>query len=166
MDYNQFIDLCILCGCDYTDSIFGIGPVTALQLIREYKNIETILENIKDKKYVVPENFMYKEARQLFKEPEVIDTNNLELKWSKPNDEGVIDFLVKEKSFERRIAFATPTRIKKAESRRRFSKSFGIVFGAATVKSSTIGKEKRTRKKKGSKGMVGGFKKSKGVGRF
>jgi flap endonuclease-1 len=50
LDYDQFIDLCILCGCDYTDSIFGIGPVKALQLIREYKNIETILENIKDKK--------------------------------------------------------------------------------------------------------------------
>lgn len=24
---EQFIDLCILCGCDYTDSIKGIGPV-------------------------------------------------------------------------------------------------------------------------------------------
>ena len=128
LDYNQFIDLCILCGCDYTDSIFGIGPVKALQLIREYKNIETILENIKDKKYVVPENFMYKEARQLFKEPEVIDTNNLELKWSKPNDEGVIDFLVKEKSFNEVCVPHSLGENQKSESRRCFSKSFGIVF--------------------------------------
>ena len=29
---DQFIDLCILCGCDYTDKIPGIGPVRALQV--------------------------------------------------------------------------------------------------------------------------------------
>ena len=166
LDYYQFIDLCILCGCDYTDSIRGIGPVTALQLIREYKNIETILENIKDKKYVVPENFMYKEARQLFKEPEVIDTNNLELKWSKPNEEGVIEFLVKEKSFNEERVRNALARIKKAKAGVASQNRLESFFGAATVKSSTIGKRKELEKKKGSKGVVGGFKKSKGVGGF
>ena len=166
LDYDQFIDLCILCGCDYTDSIRGIGPVTALQLIREYKNIETILENIKDKKYVVPENFMYKEARQLFKEPEVIDTNNLELKWSKPNEEGVIEFLVKEKSFNEERVRNALARIKKAKAGVASQNRLESFFGAATVKSSTIGKRKELKKKKGSKGVVGGFKKSKGVGGF
>lgn len=29
---EQFVDLCILCGCDYTDKIPGIGPVRALQV--------------------------------------------------------------------------------------------------------------------------------------
>ncbi len=33
----QFIDLCILCGCDYTDKIKGIGPKTALELILKYE---------------------------------------------------------------------------------------------------------------------------------
>lgn len=31
---QQFIDLCILCGCDYATNIKGIGPVRALQLIQ------------------------------------------------------------------------------------------------------------------------------------
>jgi flap endonuclease-1 len=35
---DQFIDLCILLGCDYCDSIKGIGPMRAMQLIKEYKN--------------------------------------------------------------------------------------------------------------------------------
>ena len=35
LSYPEFIDLCILCGCDYTDSIKGIGPKTALKLIRQ-----------------------------------------------------------------------------------------------------------------------------------
>lgn len=30
----QFIDFCILCGCDYAGTIRGIGPVRALQLIQ------------------------------------------------------------------------------------------------------------------------------------
>ena len=29
---DQFIDLCILCGCDYTEKIGGIGPFRALQV--------------------------------------------------------------------------------------------------------------------------------------
>ena len=35
LSYAQFVDLCILCGCDYTASIKGIGPKTALKLIKQ-----------------------------------------------------------------------------------------------------------------------------------
>lgn len=41
---DQFIDLCILCGCDYTGKITNIGPVRAYDLIKKHKNIETILD--------------------------------------------------------------------------------------------------------------------------
>ena len=44
--HEQFVDLCILLGCDYCDTIRGIGPKTALKLIREHKNIEAILDVI------------------------------------------------------------------------------------------------------------------------
>lgn len=37
---DQFIDLCILCGCDYTSNIRGIGPVKALSLIQKHGTIE------------------------------------------------------------------------------------------------------------------------------
>ena len=47
--FVKFTDLCILLGCDYCDSIKGIGQKRALDLIKQYRNIETILENI-DKK--------------------------------------------------------------------------------------------------------------------
>ena len=58
-------------GCDYCESIQGIGPKRAVALIQQYKNIETILQNIDTKKYPVPENWQYKEARELFVNPEV-----------------------------------------------------------------------------------------------
>lgn len=50
MTHDEFVDLCILLGCDYCDSIKGVGPKTALKLIHEHKNIETILKHLDEKK--------------------------------------------------------------------------------------------------------------------
>ncbi|XP_024020380.1 flap endonuclease 1 isoform X1 [Morus notabilis] len=97
---DQFIDLCILSGCDYCDSIRGIGGQTALKLIRQHGSIENILENINKERYQIPDNWPYEEARQLFKVPEVYaDDNQLEIKWTAPDDEGLIAFLVNENGF-------------------------------------------------------------------
>jgi flap endonuclease-1 len=61
---DQFVDLCIMLGCDYCDSIKGIGPKTALKLIREHKNIETILQNIDRKKFTVPGDWVPNEKAE------------------------------------------------------------------------------------------------------
>ena len=50
----QFIDLCILLGCDYCESIRGIGPHRAVQLIREHKSLENIISSLDKKKYPIP----------------------------------------------------------------------------------------------------------------
>ncbi len=49
MSQEEFIDLCILCGCDYTNQISGLGPATAFKLIKEHKTIEAVLEKLKEK---------------------------------------------------------------------------------------------------------------------
>lgn len=100
MTRESFIDMCILLGCDYCDSIKGIGPKKAFELIKKHKNIETIIENIDTEKYIVPENWPYKEARRLFLEPEIQNCDEIELKWTSPDKQGMIDFLVKEKGFD------------------------------------------------------------------
>lgn len=46
MSMDQFVDLCILLGCDYCPTIRGIGPKKAFDLIVQYKSIENIIENI------------------------------------------------------------------------------------------------------------------------
>ena len=40
---EQFIDMCILCGCDYSSKIEGIGPVKAYKFIQDLGSIEKVL---------------------------------------------------------------------------------------------------------------------------
>ncbi|OVA06113.1 XPG/Rad2 endonuclease [Macleaya cordata] len=50
--------------------------------------------------YQIPESWPYQEARHLFKEP-LVSTNDQqpEIKWSAPDEEGLINFLVNENGF-------------------------------------------------------------------
>ena len=110
MNMDEFIDLCIMCGCDYTHSIGGIGPIKAFNLIKEHGNIEKILEQIKiqnedpskKQKFIIPENFLFEESRDLFKSPDAItDKEEIEpkLKWESPDHEKMREFLINEKAF-------------------------------------------------------------------
>lgn len=102
MDMDQFIDLCILLGCDYCETIRGVGPVTAFDLIKAHKSIENIIEHIESNpksKHKIPENWPYKEARELFKTPEVLKGDEVDLKWVEPDVEGLVDFMVRQNGF-------------------------------------------------------------------
>jgi flap endonuclease-1 len=110
MDQKEFIDLCILCGCDYTHTIGGMGPVTAYKLMKEHQDIEGVLKKVeesnedptKKKKYIVPEKFLYEESRDLFINPDVIrDKEVLQnlIKFEKPAEEELKEWLVGSKGF-------------------------------------------------------------------
>lgn len=59
LTHDEFVDLCILLGCDYCDTIKGVGMKTALKLIREHKTIEKVLEEVKgQKKYAIPPGWL------------------------------------------------------------------------------------------------------------
>merc|ERR1712187_215827 len=65
---DQFIDFCILCGCDYCDTLKGVGPATAIRLLMQHGSIEKVLEELGPEK--VPANFRYQAARDFFRECE------------------------------------------------------------------------------------------------
>ena len=63
IDLDQFRDLCILLGTDYTtETLTRVGPKTALKLIKKHKTIENIISNEGKKS---PKGFTYKIAREL-----------------------------------------------------------------------------------------------------
>ncbi|KAK4339800.1 hypothetical protein RND71_041262 [Anisodus tanguticus] len=164
LDMDQFIDLCILCGCDYCDSIRGIGPQTALKLVRQHGSMESILENINKERYQIPDEWPYKEARRLFKEPLVVtDDEQAELKWAAPDEEGLINFLVKENGFNIDRVTKAIEKIKTAKnksSQGRLESFFKPVSTSAPVKR----KETAQTTEKGAankKSKAGGGKKKK-----
>jgi len=66
-------------GCDYTGSIKGVGPKRAIELIKNHRSLEKIIESIDVKKYPIPEDWNYKQARLLFQEPEVANLDNVQV---------------------------------------------------------------------------------------
>jgi flap endonuclease-1 len=97
---DQFIDFCILCGCDYADTLRGVGPHTGFKLIAEHGTIEEVIKNVDAEK--VPPSWMFKEARHLFKQPEVIaaDSADLNFDWTiEPDYDGIRKFLIEENQF-------------------------------------------------------------------
>jgi len=64
MSRDSFVDFCILSGCDYTNPIPQIGPVTSFNLIKKHGCIEEILK-------ILPKEhpqFDYNTCRKIFKE--------------------------------------------------------------------------------------------------
>lgn len=167
----QFVDVCILCGCDYLDDIKGCGPVTALKLIKDHGSIEAALPAIaKNQKFVVPPDWDYKAARALFTHPDVSDVNALpEFKWTAPDEEGLLAFLVGEKTFaeDRVVKSIEKMKLAKSKATQNRMESF---FGAPVVTKSTLGKKRELEAAEGkgkgkAKAKAGeGGKKSKGVG--
>lgn len=56
---DQFIDLCILLGCDYVPKISGIGPQKAYDGIQKNGSIENFLASLDKTKYTIPDDFYY-----------------------------------------------------------------------------------------------------------
>lgn len=113
LEESEFIDLCILMGCDYCDTIRGIGPKRAFELITKHKSIEEILKHIDTKKYHVPENWNFEVARSLFKQPEIHDPSELEFKWREPDVDGLVKFLCGDRQFNEERVRSGAEKIKK-----------------------------------------------------
>ena len=103
---EQFIDLCILLGCDYVEHIDGIGIKKAKEIIDEYKSIENFLEkslDIINEKYIVSSNYLdkVKSARSYFLTAPSVDLLNNQLKLNLPNERKIKDLLINKYSYSK-----------------------------------------------------------------
>jgi flap endonuclease-1 len=88
------IDLGILIGTDYNpDGVKGIGPKTALKLIKKYGSLDGVLPNLENAEFPhAPEVI-----KDLFLHPRVTDDYKLE--WRRPDTSSIMDFLCGERNF-------------------------------------------------------------------
>ncbi|KAI0766375.1 PIN domain-like protein [Trametes elegans] len=151
MNMSQFIDLCILLGCDYLEPIKGVGPKSALKLLREHGTLENVLTHLKEKKkggIQIPEEWPWDQAKAVFEKPDVTPAEELDLDWKSPDVEGLVEFLVKEKGFnEERVR-------KGAEKLAKFlnAKQQGRLDGFFSVKPKTSPKKDKAVEKGKGKG--------------
>ncbi len=92
--YEQLVDVGILIGTDFNpDGIKGLGPKTALKLIKQHGTLEKALPYIKQAEFPHSPT----EIREIFLHPNV--TDNYKLEWRVLSTEGIVDFLVRQKDF-------------------------------------------------------------------
>ncbi|KAJ9105529.1 Elongation of fatty acids protein 2 [Naganishia friedmannii] len=211
MDMERFIELCLLLGCDYLEPAKGVGPKTALKLMREHGTLANVVAHIRGKMaekqeaaeefeiedkptsevesedeaeeepknadlmghddlesedgyekpvaatmsgsededgpiapknkthskkaagkqkaepkakkapikkkaiggMQLPEHWPWEEAKKLFIKPDVLSGDEVELDWVKCDEEGLVEFLVKEKGFNEDRVRAGATRLDK-----------------------------------------------------
>ena len=156
---SQFVDLCILCGCDYTSTIRGIGPKKALTGIQKHGSIEAFMESLDTSKYPVPEDFDFEQARRLFLEHEVAPASDFTFAWNDPDEDGIIKFLVDEKGFNADRVRSTIARLRKARQagqQKRVDSFFTVLkpAGGAAAAAASAGSKRSAAKPAGRGGKA------------
>jgi len=108
---GQLVDLAILVGTDFNEGIKGIGPKTALRLVREHGSLEEMPEEVRTK---LPS--IYEEIRHIYLEPDVTDEYRVEA--GPLRGEELVSFLCDERAFSRDRVEAVVDRMRKSSRQR------------------------------------------------
>ncbi len=107
---QQLVDLAVLVGTDFNEGIKGVGPKTALKLVRKYEKIEDLPDKFRKE---IPN---YQEVREIFLEPKT--TTNYTLNLANLNERELYSFLCDERSFNPKRVEMAVQRMKKIYKRR------------------------------------------------
>ena len=100
--YNQFIDICILLGCDYCNTILGLEKCDILELVKKFGSLDNIISNINNGliKYKIPYYFPYHQVQNYFKHPNVINPKNIYFKWNSSSKREIINYMCYKYNFD------------------------------------------------------------------
>ena len=91
---EQLVDIALLIGTDYNEGVEGIGIKKAYKYVKNYGDIFKVLRVLK----IEPKEPI-EEIREFFLNPPV--TDEYDLKFGRPDEEGIIEFLCEEHDFSR-----------------------------------------------------------------
>jgi len=107
---EQLIIMGMLIGTDYNEGVKGVGPKTALKLVKEHGTLPAVIE-----KTGWEEGVDLQEVFELFSDPKVEDKPNIE--WAKPQPDKIMKFLSDEHDFSRERVSKVVERIMESRSK-------------------------------------------------
>ncbi|MEM4281882.1 MAG: flap endonuclease-1 [Candidatus Caldarchaeum sp.] len=108
---EQLIEIGLLVGTDYSPQVKGVGPKTALKIIREHGSLEKAVEA-----GAVQLEFDFQAVKNLFLKPEV--TDQYVLAHGEPSEERVLEILVEEFDFSRERVMKALDELRQAAARK------------------------------------------------
>ncbi len=108
IDRKKLIMIGLLVGTDFNEGVKGIGPKTALGIVKKVDDIDDLFKYAHFKE--PPE--VIKKVFKLFESPEV--NKEYKLEWKRPNRERIIEFLCDEHDFSRERVEKAVGRLEKA----------------------------------------------------
>lgn len=136
-----FVDFCILCGCDYLDHIAGVGPSTAAKALEAHGASldravvkQTHGRKTASGKLIVPVDWDFEAARDLFHKPDVVDPGALDLAATAPDYPRLRAFLVDDHGFAPDRVDKLLARLRKARAAKPQRRIDAFFQAATTVK--------------------------------
>ena len=114
INHEQLVDLAIMIGTDFNEGIKGIGPKTALKLIKRYGSLEGLPDELRAK---TPRDL--ETLRNIFLRPEV--TSQYSTLQQPVDDKGLLAFLCDERGFSKERVEVALKRLKQISKRSRES---------------------------------------------
>jgi flap endonuclease-1 len=115
---EQLIDLGILVGTDFNDGVKGVGPKTALKLVRKHGRIEEMPSDIREK---LPDTVDL--IRDLYLNPDVTDDYSVEQ--GVLQEEALDAFLVGERNFSTKRVKTLVNRMRSSAAQKSLNEFFG-----------------------------------------
>lgn len=109
---DQLVDLGILVGTDYSEGVRGVGPKTALRLIKDHGSGERVLEEMG-----VTLELEISQIREAFLKPQI--SKEYDTSWKEPDYGGIKRFLCDEHDFSEQRVDKALQRMREALSRER-----------------------------------------------
>lgn len=101
--HKQLVEIGIMCGTDYNAGLERVGPKTALRLIREKGDLESILLEREESMAELGK------IREFFLSPPVTDEYEIALR--RPRVDEIVSFLVEERDFDHERVEKTARRL-------------------------------------------------------
>ena len=94
INHEQFIELCILFGCDYCQGIADAKPNDIFNAYIKHKSMDAALKELAELKYPIPENYNYQDAKNYFLNSLHDDVAQDKLQLKKPDIDHLLNLLV------------------------------------------------------------------------